>query len=235
MADNPRIDDLKRRVQKDPASIAFAQLAEEYRRGGQCQESVEVCRAGLSVHPGYLSARVTLGRALLELGTFDEARTEFELVLKSAPDNLAAVRGLAETFHKQGALEEALKQYESALALARNDPDLEQTVKDLARELGPRESREPEGLSLEQMHIELAARIPLPPPAARPSPVAPDRQASAALPQQTIPQPSTLGTSAAPAGQLLVVDPARERSLRQVAALDEWVDAIHAARANRVS
>ena len=35
MAENSRIDDLRRRVQKDPASIAFAQLAEECRRAGR--------------------------------------------------------------------------------------------------------------------------------------------------------------------------------------------------------
>ncbi len=47
MADESRIDDLRRRVQKDPASIAFAQLAEECRRAGRFDEAVEVCRAGL--------------------------------------------------------------------------------------------------------------------------------------------------------------------------------------------
>ena len=52
MADTQRIDDLRRRVQKDPASIAFAQLAEECRRAEQYEESVEVCRAGLAIHPG---------------------------------------------------------------------------------------------------------------------------------------------------------------------------------------
>jgi len=57
MADSQRIEDLRRRVQKDPASIAFAQLAEECRRAGQHQESVDVCRAGLAIHPAYLSAR----------------------------------------------------------------------------------------------------------------------------------------------------------------------------------
>src|SRR2546426_12386650 len=94
MSENPRIEDLRRRVQKDPASIAFAQLAEEYRRAGQHQDAIEVCRAGLAIHPGYLSARVTLGRALLELQELDAARAEFETVLKGAPENLAAGRGL---------------------------------------------------------------------------------------------------------------------------------------------
>src|SRR5471032_2209882 len=104
MADNARIDDLRRRVQKDPGSIAFAQLAEECRRAGECQEAVEICRAGLAVHPGYLSARVTLGRALLEINALEEAQTEFAQVLKGAPENLAAIRGLAETYHRRGKL-----------------------------------------------------------------------------------------------------------------------------------
>ena len=96
MSDNPRIEDLRRRVLKDPASIAFAQLAEEHRRAGDCEEAVKVCEAGLAQHPAYLSARVTLGRALFELGRLEEARTEFLKVLDAAPDNLIAVGKLAE-------------------------------------------------------------------------------------------------------------------------------------------
>jgi tetratricopeptide (TPR) repeat protein len=96
VTDNSRIDDLRRRVQKDPASIAFAQLAEEYRRAGDCEEAVRVCEAGLEQHPAYLSARVTLGRALFQLGRMEDARAEFLRVLDVAPDNLIAVGKLAE-------------------------------------------------------------------------------------------------------------------------------------------
>ena len=96
MADNPRIEELRRRILKDPASIAFAQLAEEHRRAGQFDDAVRVCRAGLAQHPAYLSARITLGRALLEMGRYDEAVSEFEYVLRAAPDNLTAVRELAD-------------------------------------------------------------------------------------------------------------------------------------------
>jgi tetratricopeptide (TPR) repeat protein len=95
MNDNPRIEALRRRVDKDPASIAFAQLAEEYRRGGDYEQAIAICREGLARHPGYLSAQVTLGRALIELEQFGEARKELEAVLRVAPDNLAAIRALA--------------------------------------------------------------------------------------------------------------------------------------------
>jgi tetratricopeptide (TPR) repeat protein len=164
MAENPRIEDLKRRVRKDPASIAFAQLAEEYRRAGQYQESVDACRAGLGVHPGYLSARVTLGRALIEIGHLDEALRELELVLKSAPENLAAIRGIADIHHRQEAFGKALEFYKRALGLARNDPDLEQTVADLTQLVTPTRGAEPkDGLSFEQMKREITARMPPPP------------------------------------------------------------------------
>jgi tetratricopeptide (TPR) repeat protein len=96
VTDNPRIEDLRRRLQKDPASIAFAQLAEEHRRAGDCEEAVRVCEVGLAQHPAYLSARVTLGRALFQLGRMEQARAEFLRVLDASPDNLVAVGKLAE-------------------------------------------------------------------------------------------------------------------------------------------
>jgi len=102
MSDNPRLDDLKRRVQQDPASIAFGALAEEYRRLGLFHDAIETCRAGLLRHPAYLSARVTLGRALVEVGEYDEAQTHLEQVVGVAPDNLAAIRALADIHHRRG-------------------------------------------------------------------------------------------------------------------------------------
>ena len=102
MPDSPRIQELKRRVQLDPASIAFAALAEEFRRSGRYEEAIEVCRTGLQRHPSYISAHVTLGRALIETGQYDEASRELEYVLSVAPENLAAIRGLADIHHRQG-------------------------------------------------------------------------------------------------------------------------------------
>ena len=116
MADNPRIEELRRRIQKDPASIAFAQLAEEYRRAGQFEDAVRVCRDGLAQHPAYLSARITLGRALLEMGRYDEAVSEFEYVLKAAPDNLTATRELADIKQRRGARAQQVEVKSAAVA-----------------------------------------------------------------------------------------------------------------------
>ena len=48
MAENPRIEELRRRVQKDPASIAFAQLAEEFRRAGRFEEAIAAWNRALA-------------------------------------------------------------------------------------------------------------------------------------------------------------------------------------------
>ena len=101
MADTARIEELKRRVELDPASVSFAALAEEYRRSGRFQEAIYVCQQGLQRHPSYLSARVTLGRALLEIGEYDTAEAELQQVIRVAPENLAAIRALAEIHRRR--------------------------------------------------------------------------------------------------------------------------------------
>jgi predicted Zn-dependent protease len=122
--DEARIDELRRRVEDDPASLAFAQLAEEFRRAGALQEAVRVCRDGLTHHPGYLSARVTLGRALFELGQDDEAQAELEAVLLTAPDNLIALRGIADIEQRRvdsGEPDPVLAELESWLSAILNE------------------------------------------------------------------------------------------------------------------
>jgi tetratricopeptide (TPR) repeat protein len=272
MADQSRIDDLRRRVQKDPASIAFAQLAEECRRAEQHQEAVDVCRAGLAIHPGYLSARVTLGRALIELDQLDEAQSALELVLKSAPENLAAIRGLAEIHHRRGSLPEALAQYRAALALARNDPDLQQTVAELARKVEPpKPPASADGLSFEQVQSEFLQHSPPPPRAAvaAPTPVRlkPDAT-NAADPANTTDVTNSVDATSTPAAtdiadvtksletdsgsasadpfDFLQDSPApplqsgedtaeRQLALQTIAALEQWLDAIHVTRAQRIA
>ena len=121
MASNPRIDDLRKRIDKDPGSRLFAQLAEELRKDGELEEAIRVSREGLHKHPAYPSARMTLGRALLDTGDVAAARTEFELVLKGAPDNILASRFLGECLEALGDLVAARDRFKATLALAPGD------------------------------------------------------------------------------------------------------------------
>ena len=214
MADTSRIDDLRRRVQKDPASIAFAQLAEELRRAGDFKEAVAVCRAGLAKHPGYVSARVTLGRALIELNDLDNADAELRLVLKVAPDNLSAIRARADIFRRRGDVESALAHYRVALGLARNDPDLERVVAELSKQVG----------------VDLT--LPAPAPTVTPAKTPPARVTPAKI-ARPVAGPTPVAVPAPkPVVPATVVrpDPLRERALLTIAALERFLDAVHVIR-----
>ena len=90
---NP-LEQFRRRMQSHATPTAFAALAEEHRRAGRLAEAVAVCREGLERYPAYVSARVTLGRALLDSGDAPGAVTELEHAVAQSPDNLAAARAL---------------------------------------------------------------------------------------------------------------------------------------------
>ena len=197
MAESPRIEELKRRVQVDPASIAFAALAEEYRRASRFEEAIVTCQSGLQRHPAYLSARVTLGRALLELGRFDEARQELEHVLRAAPENLAAIRGLAEIHHRRGELPEALEQYRSALQVAKHDSEIEQAVDEISKQVAPAPVPSQEAVVPPEPQVENPVPVPAPRPiqlVTRPAPeLVPEPEPPAVEPEPDVqlfrPQP----------------------------------------------
>jgi len=125
VAANPRIDDLRKRLEREPGSRLFAQLAEELRKEGEFEEAIRVSREGLQKHPAYPSARMTLGRALLDSGDLTGARGEFETVLKSAPDNILAGRFLGECLEALGDHLGALARYKTTLTLAPDDRQLQ--------------------------------------------------------------------------------------------------------------
>jgi Tetratricopeptide repeat len=118
---NSRIEELTRRLEKEPGSRLFAQLAEELRKEGELSDAIRVCREGLVRHPNYPSARMTLGRALLDTGDLGGARAEFEAVLRAAPDNILASRFLAECDEGLGDLVRAEAQYKATLQLSPGD------------------------------------------------------------------------------------------------------------------
>jgi tetratricopeptide (TPR) repeat protein len=123
-----RIDDLRRRLERDPGSRLFAQLAEEYRKAGNHADAIRVARTGLAQHPSYPSARLTLGRALLDSGDPGGARTELEAALRDAPDNILASRFLGQALEALGELEPALAQLQKTLKMAPGDRQLESQI-----------------------------------------------------------------------------------------------------------
>lgn len=161
-----RIESLERRVRADPSSVAFASLADEYRRAGRLGEAVEASRSGLERHPAYASARVTLARALQELGHLDEARAEFETVLGFAPENLAAIRGLADIHRQLGDRAGTLQYLQRALTLAPLDGELRNAIAEAEERMAAAPAAPP------PLAVEPELQAP-PEPVAPPAPVHP--------------------------------------------------------------
>ncbi|MBI1865829.1 MAG: tetratricopeptide repeat protein [Nitrospirae bacterium] len=118
-ASTAEIQKLSERMGRDPASRLFVPLAEEYRKLGQLDRAIETLRGGLKIIPNYTTARVALGRLLLEKGALAEAREEFEAVLREAPENLLANKKLAEAYRALGMNARAVDVYRR---LAELDP-----------------------------------------------------------------------------------------------------------------
>jgi tetratricopeptide (TPR) repeat protein len=185
VAENTRIAELRKRLEKEPGSRLFAQLAEELRKDGELEEAIRVARTGLEGHPTYTSARMTLGRALLDTGDLAHARAEFETVLRTAPENILAGRYLGECLEGLGDLGAALLQYRSTLRLVPGgDRAIEARIRGVEERLGSaaRPAAAPPS----------APSPPAPPPPERPGPgaatsVFPAPMAPAAPPAPTEP------------------------------------------------
>lgn len=111
------IERLKEKISRDPNSKLFVPLAEEYKKAGMLDEAIEVLTGGLENQPGYLSARVSLGKIFIDRGMLREARTEFEKVIAAIPDNLYAHKKLAEIYKELGDKDKATKELRTVLKL----------------------------------------------------------------------------------------------------------------------
>ena len=103
-----KIVELENKYKNDPDSRIFAQLAEEYRKAGLFEKSIEVCIGGLKKHENYATALVTLGHVYIETKQWDEACRELEKAIELAPENILANKLLGIALENQGKREEAL-------------------------------------------------------------------------------------------------------------------------------
>jgi tetratricopeptide (TPR) repeat protein len=125
------IEKLREKVEKDPNSKLYVPLAEEYRKEGMLDEAVEVLQKGIERQPGYMSARVSLGKIYLEKGHMDEARAEFEQVVKVIPDNLYSHKKLAEIYRDTGERDLAIRAFRTFLKLNPMDAEALNSLRDL--------------------------------------------------------------------------------------------------------
>src|SRR2546429_7954645 len=105
------------RLARDPAALAFAQLADLYRKAGRTRQAVAVCRNGLLRSPHYTTARLILVKALAAEGQLEPALAEIEAILEVNPNDLQCHRLAAEIHRRLGHIDRAVTHLEAAVRL----------------------------------------------------------------------------------------------------------------------
>ena len=202
MASSPRIDELKKKFDENPRRY-FAPLANEYRKSGDLEQAIQLCRAYLPQQPGHMSGHIVFGQALFESGEYDEARGVFETALSLDPENLIALRHLGDIARHGGDLPAARAWYQRVLdADPRNEEIASQIAAlDAAAPPAPAAPAAPAGASggwgdinpersaSEQPTVEAPAVPAVPIPRAADAPAVPQPAPRAAAAPSPAPQP----------------------------------------------
>ena len=128
MASSPRIDELKKKFDENPRRY-FAPLANEYRKAGDLEQAIQLCRAYLPQQAGHMSGHIVFGQALFESEQYQEAKGVFETALGLDPENLIALRHLGDIAKHDGDLAGARSWYQRVLEA---DPRNEEIAAQLA-------------------------------------------------------------------------------------------------------
>ncbi len=123
MANSALIEDLRKQFAENPRRV-FARLANEYRKSGDLDVAIEICRAHVPLQPTYISGYIVLGQALFERGQPDEARSTFETALSLDPENLIALRQLGDIARGSGDLDAARGWYHKLLEVDPQNDDI---------------------------------------------------------------------------------------------------------------
>ncbi|HEY0593127.1 MAG TPA: tetratricopeptide repeat protein [Thermoanaerobaculia bacterium] len=194
----PRIEDLRARLRLDPKARHFYPLAEELRKLGQLEESEKILREGITHHPTYLSAWVSLGRVLAEKGSHHEAIEALTKALALDPGNVVCANLLVASYLAVGEKVEALKKLKLVRAVMPGD-EVEEQIAALEKEIAGGAAR-PAGFAPAATEPPPAAPEPLEaqqqPAGAEvaPTPVAAAETASEVA--EAVPEPSPIGTAA---------------------------------------
>src|SRR5262249_47266284 len=109
------------RVARDPGSLAFAALADAYRKAGRGGEAIALCRDGLERFPEYATPRPIRAKALLDDGDAESALAEVQMILDRNPADAPAHRLAGELARRAGRFPGAVTHLRQAAALDPGD------------------------------------------------------------------------------------------------------------------
>ncbi len=109
MAYTSEIEKLERRYAENPKGRNFAPLADAYRKAGQLDQAIELCKSGIERHPDYVSAHIVFGRCLIDMKDDPGAEAVFRKVLSLDPENVIAFKVLADVSDRGARYDETVQ------------------------------------------------------------------------------------------------------------------------------
>jgi len=119
---------------RDPASLAYVELAEALRRRGRREDALRVALHGLARHPQHADGHDCLARIYADGGDLERARLAWTQALTILPDHSGALRGLGFVLFRQGQVPEAITALERALALDPGDEAARRALETVRRD-----------------------------------------------------------------------------------------------------
>ena len=223
MASSARIDELRKKFDENPRRY-FAPLANEYRKAGEIEQAIAICREHLPQQPGHMSGHIVFGQALYEARQFEEASSVFETALTLDPENLIALRHLGDIALILGNSDAARAWYRRVLEADPRNEEIQSQLATLDKaaseaptpaigppaqlpEPAPQAAATPSRApSLSAPTVVMSAvprpgteKAPPPPPTTPPSPAVPDQPVTAVSPTAEIVLEDLVPNAPAPA------------------------------------
>jgi len=147
MADTGRLDELKHKFDENPKRY-FAPLANEYRKAGDAEHAIELCRTYLPQQPNHMSGYIVYGQALHDAGQTEESAAVFKQALSLDPENIIALRNLGDISRNAGDNVGAMRWYGKVLELDPRNEEISAFLTSLSapgtRAFGPPAATTPE-------------------------------------------------------------------------------------------
>jgi predicted Zn-dependent protease len=126
-----KIEDFHKKLSKDPDSLIFLPLAEEYRKIGMLEEAIFYLVEGLKKNPSYTLAKTTLARCYFDAKDILKAKDLVADVLRETPDNAIAMKLKGQILLREGKFDEARIQLQEVLKFRPNDQEVLQFLEQI--------------------------------------------------------------------------------------------------------
>ncbi|MEY4615988.1 MAG: hypothetical protein RJB66_948 [Pseudomonadota bacterium] len=128
-------DEFLERYQKiwdeDQTSRVFAPLAEAYRRSGNLQRALQICRQGLNLHPSFAGGWYQIAKIFKDRQEFEKAIDALKKAISLAPEHIQAHSLIADLYLSDRQPKEALKAFKMVLLLNPEDVRAKKTIERL--------------------------------------------------------------------------------------------------------